>query len=107
MSVHLRCADAWLLLGDQQIAVEVDLGLFLPDAGLWGGVLRHVPRRHLSLAARYCDRLLVMRQGQLIAAGPPADVLTPARLADVFEGDAETGFDGLGNLAVSYRGTAP
>lgn len=42
MSAHLRCADAWLLLGDQQIAVEVDLGLFLPDTGLWGGVLRHV-----------------------------------------------------------------
>ncbi|MFF8102393.1 ABC transporter ATP-binding protein [Streptomyces sp. NPDC016640] len=61
----------------------------------------------LSLAARYCDRLLLMYQGRLVAASPPSDVLTPARLMDVFEVDAGIGLDGLGNLAVSYHGTAP
>ncbi|MEW2252309.1 hypothetical protein ACFW6K_22385 [Streptomyces sp. NPDC058733] len=44
MAAHLRCDDVLLLLEDQRIAVEVDLGLFLPDTGLWGGVLRRVPR---------------------------------------------------------------
>ncbi|MER5217962.1 hypothetical protein ABT063_47585 [Streptomyces sp. NPDC002838] len=48
-----------------------------------------------------------MYQGQLVAAGPPADVLTPTRLADIFEVHAEIGLDALGNLAVSYRSTAP
>ncbi|MFI2415727.1 hypothetical protein [Streptomyces sp. NPDC018947] len=43
MTTHLRCVDAYLLVGDQEIAVAVDLGLFLPDTGLWGGVVRHVP----------------------------------------------------------------
>ncbi|WP_158694539.1 hypothetical protein [Streptomyces canus] len=43
VTAHLRCMDAWLFLGDQQIAVEVDLGLLLPDTGVWGGVLRRVP----------------------------------------------------------------
>ena len=66
-----------------------------------------VALHHLSLAARYYDRLLLMHQGRLVAAGAPEAVLTPARLADVFEVDAAFGFDGLGNLAVSYRGTAP
>lgn len=34
---HLRCQRLfWFLLGDQQNAMEVDLGLFLPDVGLWG-----------------------------------------------------------------------
>ncbi|WP_327351394.1 ABC transporter ATP-binding protein [Streptomyces sp. NBC_01304] len=60
----------------------------------------------LSLAARHCDRLLLLRDGRLIAEGPPKDVLTPARLADVFEVDAEVGPDALGRLAVAYRGVA-
>jgi iron complex transport system ATP-binding protein len=38
----------------------------------------------LELAARYAHHLLVLYQGRLVAAGPPADVLTPERLAAVF-----------------------
>ncbi|MEI5100434.1 ABC transporter ATP-binding protein [Streptomyces sp. PmtG] len=61
----------------------------------------------LSLAARHCDRLLLLHGGRLVAAGPPKDVLTPPLLAEVFEVDAETGPDALGHLTVSYRGTTP
>ncbi|MFI7020877.1 hypothetical protein [Streptomyces sp. NPDC050164] len=43
MAADLRCDDALLLVDDQQIPVGADLGLFLPDRGLWGGVLRRVP----------------------------------------------------------------
>ncbi|WP_020123731.1 hypothetical protein [Streptomyces canus] len=43
MRADLRCDDALLFVGDQQIAVEVDLGLFLPDTGVWGGVLNRIP----------------------------------------------------------------
>ena len=38
----------------------------------------------VNQAARYADHLVAMRDGQVAAAGPPADVLTPALLADVF-----------------------
>ncbi|WP_433415634.1 ABC transporter ATP-binding protein [Microtetraspora malaysiensis] len=38
----------------------------------------------LNLAARYADRLVAMRDGRVIAAGPPADVLTEELLAEVF-----------------------
>lgn len=38
----------------------------------------------LTLAARYCDRLLLLDRGRLIADGPPADVLTEDRLASVY-----------------------
>jgi hypothetical protein len=44
MAADLRCDDALLLIDDQQIPVEADLGLFLLDKGLWGGVLRRVPK---------------------------------------------------------------
>ncbi|WP_433218804.1 ABC transporter ATP-binding protein [Microtetraspora malaysiensis] len=38
----------------------------------------------LNLAARYADRLVAMRDGRVVAAGPPADVLTEELLAEVF-----------------------
>lgn len=38
----------------------------------------------LSLASRYCDRLLLMQQGCIVADGTPAEVLTPERLAQVY-----------------------
>ncbi|MFD7230357.1 ABC transporter ATP-binding protein [Streptomyces sp. NPDC059881] len=60
----------------------------------------------LSLAARFCDRVLLMDQGRLVAAGVPGDVLSPDRLAEVFQVDAEVGPDSLGNPAVAYRGVA-
>ncbi|MET8048816.1 MULTISPECIES: ABC transporter ATP-binding protein [unclassified Streptosporangium] len=43
----------------------------------------------LNLAARYADRLVAMRDGRVVAAGPPSEVLTEALLAEVFELDAK------------------
>lgn len=39
----------------------------------------------LNLAARFCDRLLVMHAGRVAADGPPGEVLTPELLAEVFD----------------------
>jgi iron complex transport system ATP-binding protein len=38
----------------------------------------------LNLAARYADRLVAMRDGRIVAAGPPAEVVTEELLAEVF-----------------------
>lgn len=62
------------------------------DAGRLVIVVLH----DLSLAARMCDRLLLLDHGQLVADGAPATVLTPERLATVFGvrawfGDGEGG----------------
>jgi len=38
----------------------------------------------LSLAARCADHLVAMRDGRIVAQGPPRDVLTPELRADVF-----------------------
>jgi iron complex transport system ATP-binding protein len=38
----------------------------------------------LNLAARYADRLVVMRQGRVLAEGAPADVLTEAVVLEAF-----------------------
>jgi iron complex transport system ATP-binding protein len=38
----------------------------------------------LSLAARYCHRILLLQQGSALAFGTPHDVLTPAMLAEAY-----------------------
>jgi iron complex transport system ATP-binding protein len=38
----------------------------------------------LTMAARFCDRLLLLDAGKLVAEGTPLDVLTPERLASVY-----------------------
>ncbi|MFD3483311.1 ABC transporter ATP-binding protein [Streptomyces sp. NPDC058665] len=43
----------------------------------------------LNLAAYYCDRLYVLKAGTVVASGTPAEVLTPALLADVYEVTAD------------------
>ncbi len=39
----------------------------------------------LGLAARYCDNIVMLAHGRLVAHGAPREVLTPARLNQVFE----------------------
>jgi len=38
----------------------------------------------LNLASRYCDRAVVLAEGRIVADGPPAEVLTPALVAEVW-----------------------
>ena len=53
-------------------------------AGMGAVVVLH----DVGLAARHCDRLILLDQGQLISDGSPADVLTAENLARVFEVEA-------------------
>jgi len=49
-----------------------------------GGALVVAVLHDLTMAARYCDRLLLVDRGRLVADDPPLAVLTPARLRDVY-----------------------
>ncbi|MGP8309165.1 Fe(3+) dicitrate ABC transporter ATP-binding protein FecE [Vibrio sp. YIC-376] len=51
----------------------------------------------LNQACRYCDHLVVLKKGQLIAQGTPHDVFTEALLKDVFSLDARVIQDPVAN----------
>jgi iron complex transport system ATP-binding protein len=47
----------------------------------------------LNLAARYADNLVVLKDGQIVAAGPPREVMTRGMLRDVFAVEADVFVD--------------
>lgn len=77
-----------LLLADEPIAgfdpahQIATLRLFRHLAAEGRSVLLSI--HDLGFAARYCDRLILLRDGRIEADGPPGAVLTEARLSEVF-----------------------
>ncbi len=53
------------------------------------GLSAVVSLHDLNLAARYCDRVLVLARGTAVACGTPVDVLRPSLLREVFGVDSE------------------
>lgn len=51
----------------------------------------------LNLAARYCTEILVLREGEIAAHGPPAEILTPEVIGSVYGVDA----------VIEHRGEIP
>lgn len=80
--------DTPLLVADEPVAgldPEAQLRtlqVFRDLAGEGRGVIASI--HDLGLAARFCDRLVMMQGGRIVADGTPGAVLTDARLADVF-----------------------
>ena len=70
-------------------------------------LIRYLNREHgltvvmvlhdLNQAARYCGRVVVLKEGEVYADGPPAEVLTAKTLRDVFgvEASVMPGPDGV------------
>jgi iron complex transport system ATP-binding protein len=58
----------------------------------------------LERAARYAERLLVLHDRTLVADGPPAGVLTPDCIAEVFRMRARIERPADGPLRIEYRG---
>lgn len=47
----------------------------------------------LDLAARYCDRIVLLSDGEVLAAGPPAEVLTRGSIREAFDARAAVSED--------------
>ena len=87
--------EAPLLLVDEPIAAldpyhQLHVMEILRDrARAGGGILAVI--HDLALASRFMDRLVLMDGGRIATEGPPAEVLTAGRLADVYRIDAASG----------------
>lgn len=106
---RLLATHAPLLVADEPIAgLDPDAQLLVLDllrreADRGAAVV--ISLHDLGLAARACDRLVVLKAGRTVAEGPPLEVLTPELLRSVFglQGEMIAGPDGP-HLAVRRAG---
>lgn len=85
--------EASVLIADEPLASldpghQIDV-MDLLRAEAHDGALVIAVLHDLTMAARYCDRLLLIDQGRLVADGSPADVLTPDHLRAVYGIEAQ------------------
>lgn len=66
------------------LAHQVEVLDLLGDLNRTGGRTIVCVLHDLNQAARYADHLAAMRDGRIVAQGPPADVVTERTVADVF-----------------------
>ena len=88
MLARALAVEARALIADEPLASldpahQID-GMALLRAEADAGALVIAVLHDLTMAARYCDRVLVMADGEMVADGPPRAVLTPALLARVY-----------------------
>jgi iron complex transport system ATP-binding protein len=72
-----------------RLAVYALLGKLHRDNGLTVVVVSH----DINLAARHCDRLVLLRCGSIAADGTPAEVLRPDPIRSVYDVDVEVRTD--------------
>ncbi|WP_292968856.1 ABC transporter ATP-binding protein [Pantoea sp. UBA4549] len=56
----------------------------------------------LNLAAKYCQHLVVLHEGQIVATGAPAAVLTPALIRSTWQVDASINRTEQGIMNIQY-----
>lgn len=67
-----------------------------PEAGNFSAI------HDLNIAAMYCTRLVVMKDGHIITQGSPREVLTPELIRQVYEVEASVTTDDAGILRIQY-----
>jgi len=96
-----------VLLLDEPTA-SLDLGYQLEVAGLLRrlnrdrGVTMVLATHDLNLAASLCDRLILMRDGRVVAQGATRDALTASSIRRIYDVDADVSFHGAaGHVTVT------
>jgi iron complex transport system ATP-binding protein len=84
------------------IGHELDVQLLLRRLNAERGVTLVLSTHDLNLAAALCEALVLLRNGRVLAAGPTAEVLTPASVRELYGVDADIArHPRLGRLTVT------
>ena len=80
----------------------------LRDINSRGRMLVVIVTHDLPLASRYCDRLILMENGDIVSMGATDEVITPENIARVFRMVARVGYDpDIGGMNVTMIGKIP
>jgi iron complex transport system ATP-binding protein len=84
------------------LGYQLDVAALLRRLNLERGVTMVLATHDLNLAASLCDRLILMRDGRVVAQGPTRDVLTAAAIRRIYDVEADVSFHGpAGHVTVT------
>jgi iron complex transport system ATP-binding protein len=98
--------SARLMLLDEPTAAldpgyQIEIAALLRRLNGERGVTMAVATHDLNLAAGLCQRLVLLREGRVLAAGPTAEVLTRETVRALYDVEADVRFhEGAGHLTV-------
>src|SRR5690606_34926990 len=78
----------WIMLDEPTAALDIRYQELLLESlrcRVREGAGALVVIHDLALAAAHADRIALIQEGRIVACGPPADVLKPALLGEVYE----------------------
>ncbi len=75
------------------INTQFDVLDLVSDLSKKDGLTVVIVSHDLGMVARYCDRVLLIKDHSILAIGTPEEALTPQNMAEVFGVDAELVFD--------------
>lgn len=86
----LIAQDARLLLLDEPISAldaahQVAVLKLVRSLSLDRSIAVVIVIHDINLAARFCDRIIALKGGRMLAQGPPGDFMTQARLEEIYE----------------------
>jgi iron complex transport system ATP-binding protein len=103
-SALAQAADVLLLdepTASLDLAYQLEIAALVTRLNRERGCTLVLSTHDLNLAAAVCDRVVLLREGRTLAAGPTADVLTPINIQRTFDVDAEVSrHDAAGHLVV-------
>ena len=70
---------------------------------LSGTVTIVIASHDLNLLAKYCDKVMILSRGKIVAMGTPEEVITPEIVADVYGVDVAVIKDGDNIFAIPRR----
>jgi ABC-type cobalamin/Fe3+-siderophores transport system ATPase subunit len=84
------------------LGYQLEVAVLLRRLNLGHGVTMVLATHDLNLAASLCDRLILMREGRVVAQGPTRDVLTAASIRRIYDVEADVSFHGpAGHVTVT------
>jgi iron complex transport system ATP-binding protein len=84
------------------LGYQLEVAALLRRLNLERGVTMVLATHDLNLAASLCDRLILMRDGRVVAQGPTRDVLTAGSIRRIYDVEADVSFHApAGHLTVT------
>lgn len=89
---------------------QVEIALLMQRLNCEQGLTVLWVSHDVNLAGEYCDRLVMLKEGRVIADGPPAEIIATAQLREVYGMDfvvAPSQVSGRPQVVLSRRGETP